>query len=63
MFQMRQFKNKARPLVAKTLLQIAESKRQERRNKTSNLGYFIEGTRNFVEGEALLSIRAIIDDK
>lgn len=32
------------------MLQIAEAKRNERREKRINLGYFTEGMRSFVEG-------------
>jgi hypothetical protein len=44
----KEFKKKARDAIAKSMLEAADCRRAERREINPRLGYFKDGTRNFV---------------
>lgn len=59
-FQTRQYKHKTAPIVAKTMLAVAEAKRQERNARNPKMGLYSSDFRIFTEGEYLTSLRKSI---
>ena len=63
LFEAREYRKKARQIIAKSVLEVAQMKRSERYKMDEKLGSFSDNLRHFTDGETLVKLKEEIAAK